>query len=1002
MLRKNNFISSMIPLKLSLEGLYSYQKKQEIDFTRLTEASLFGIFGATGSGKSSILEAITFALYGQSDRLNQRDNRGYNMMNLRSDRLFIDFLFESGGEEYRFTVNGRRNSKNYEDVRTIERKAFQQKEGELIPLPSADVEKIIGLSYDNFRRTIIIPQGKFQEFLQLGEADRTRMLKEIFHLQRFELDRKVKSLQGKNKLHLEQKNTLLTELSHATEEVLAELNEQLTAKETALKTRQQELNKLEKEFTRLENLRQLFEKISQQKQTVADLSSRQEEMEEKARKLKEYEYCLVELKPILVRQTEQQEALDHTTQELRTQREALVETENELASSEQIFAQIEEEYQQRDQLLQKAQEFTLIKKLKEQAKIVGSKEDRIKNGQQSVTDVQNKIQHTRQEIQTARQKMATIKANMPDFSDVMAVQEWFAQKKQVQSQLSQHQKQIQQEQKKRRELEERKRTLLRQTHIDARQYDLSIDRLLVLLQEERQQLQLQREEAEKQKSELLVQAQFKEISEQLEEGEPCPVCGSVHHPEKPDFDNVLHQERKLSAQIKDWQASLQQAQTVGAQLEGLALQLAAIQERILQQEQEQLHWEGEQTKLEAAFVWAQFNKDDNDSLKLHLDQFKQNQKSLEELDIEVRSLEKSLEDQENKLQVYQKAIEKLQKEREESAISFQSLKGQLKLLDFESHQYWDDLHLQTQSEKLRENYRSLEDGYRSQKVRLQRSRENGAKLKGRIQELDKQEAKLSARLGELNQQFNAKLSQSPFDSRTQVKAILQENFNVEAVKEEIRRFREQRHSALEKLSDLQAEAEGKSFDEERFAEIKDQITERKKTIEEQQIQLGSLRNDQEKLTKDLERKRLLQKEKDQLELRGEELRVLHNLFRASGFVNYVSTIYLQNLCRAANDRFLRLTRGSLRLDLARSSNSFEVIDQLNGGRRRSVKTLSGGQTFQASLCLALALADQVQQQAQADQNFFFLDEGFGSQDKDSLRIIFETLKSLARKNALWE
>ena len=72
----------MIPIKLTIKGLYSYQEKQTIDFTQLTSVHLFGIFGAVGSGKSSILEAITFAIYGETDRLNARDGRNYNMMNL--------------------------------------------------------------------------------------------------------------------------------------------------------------------------------------------------------------------------------------------------------------------------------------------------------------------------------------------------------------------------------------------------------------------------------------------------------------------------------------------------------------------------------------------------------------------------------------------------------------------------------------------------------------------------------------------------------------------------------------------------------------------------------------------------------------------------------------------------------------------------------------------------------------------------------------------------------
>ena len=83
----------MLPLKLSITGLYSYQKKQTIDFEELTNAGLFGIFGAVGSGKSSVLEAIGFVLYGDTERLNKTDKRSYNMLNLKSDKANIEFEF---------------------------------------------------------------------------------------------------------------------------------------------------------------------------------------------------------------------------------------------------------------------------------------------------------------------------------------------------------------------------------------------------------------------------------------------------------------------------------------------------------------------------------------------------------------------------------------------------------------------------------------------------------------------------------------------------------------------------------------------------------------------------------------------------------------------------------------------------------------------------------------------------------------------------------------------
>ena len=140
-------------------------------------------------------------------------------------------------------------------------------------------------------------------------------------------------------------------------------------------------------------------------------------------------------------------------------------------------------------------------------------------------------------------------------------------------------------------------------------------------------------------------------------------------------------------------------------------------------------------------------------------------------------------------------------------------------------------------------------------------------------------------------------------------------------------------------------------------------------------------------------------EAEKLELRTDNLNKLFNLFTGKGFVNFISSIYLKQLVVHANARFHRMTRNQLSLTV-NDKNDFEIIDYLNEGKTRSVKTLSGGQSFQVSLSLALALAESVQAKSKTEQNFFFIDEGFGTQDNEAVNLVFETLLNLNKENKI--
>jgi exonuclease SbcC len=223
--------------------------------------------------------------------------------------------------------------------------------------------------------------------------------------------------------------------------------------------------------------------------------------------------------------------------------------------------------------------------------------------------------------------------------------------------------------------------------------------------------------------------------------------------------------------------------------------------------------------------------------------------------------------------------------------------------------------------------------------------------------------------------------------------------DTEKVVKEITQFDQDLAVAQSRIRELEENPDVSRFEEESFLQLSAKLQLLKSEAETLQNQFILLGQEIKEAQKNLAEKTQLEAVFSKLQNRESYLRELDVLFRGSGFVKYVSSIYLKELCNTANVRFMKLSKNSMSLEID-DNNTFWVIDYLNGGKRRLLKTLSGGQTFQASLCLALALAEKVKALNQADQSFFFLDEGFGALDRNALRVVFETLKSLRHENRI--
>ncbi|MDX2248866.1 MAG: AAA family ATPase [Bacteroidia bacterium] len=989
----------MIPLRLSIQGIYSYQNKEEIDFQKLTQAQLFGIFGTTGSGKSTILEAISFALYGESERLNKKDNRGYNMMNLKSDRIFIDFEFASEEKTYRFVVNGKRNSRQFDQVGTLTRSAFARNNDEWLPIEAETAEEIIGLSYDNFKRTIIIPQGKFQDFLQLSDTDRTRMLREIFKLEKYELYNKAVSLEKKNQTEITRLETVINRMHEVTPEVLLQLENDIILLDQQLLEKEDTSRQKEKDIARLESLKILFDKITLQRKIVQDLHEKSVGFYEREQTLKEYESCLIDFKPLLDRKKEISENLESSTQNIRSKREAESQSKQDLKMAEDTFREISQEYNQRDTFLRKAAELELVIRLKSREINIAAFDERMNKGIAVCDQLRSSIRSMKDELAAKNVLLREIRDLRPDLNLLLKISEWFQKQQILSDDLKKQEAQFTDEQTLYTQIIQTKTDILKTTTLNPNQYSLEIPQLTDILRQDYIRLRKQIQENELARDKIIARHQLKDFAEKLVPGQPCPLCGSVHHPNIVDSGNVDYELKTAKQGIAVLEKEIQN-------LDKVIIRLENVEEQLIRQRKTQntLTAQINQShvlidKHKAAFVWADYAQSTPAIIQQKIQEISTFDARTDLLNQEREAFETSITKEEQNLEKYLRTLDQIREQRHSEEVNFQAEYRSFQFISYDSLKLTENPRLEQLALEQKERFSKIEDLYQTSEQRIQRLRSNLSMLKGEISELEKQEKELTEKIVKINRQVNEKLSASAYTSLKIVEEILGLSLNIDTEKSVISLFKQQLHTANVTLAELESQVIGKKYDPEAFYHLQQELVLLRQEISEKTLQTGGLKKERDRLRNTLIEKAQLQQTLSEKMLRAEDIRTMKNMFSASGFVKYVSTIFLYNLCQAANDRFMKLTRGALSLE-ATDNNAFQVRDYLNNGQVRSVKTLSGGQTFQAALSLALSLADHVQQQAKSKQNFFFLDEGFGSQDKQSLRVIFETLKSLRKENRI--
>ena len=978
----------MIPLQLTLEGLYSYQKRQTIDFQTLTEAGLFGIFGQVGSGKSSILEAISFALYGETERLHSRDNRAYNMMNLKSNRSYIEFDFINfENKKFRATREFKRNSKNFEDVKASA-VLYEWKNDTWVTLETTKADEIIGLTYANFKRTIIIPQGQFKEFLELGAKDRTVMMKEIFGLERFDLQYKIADLSNENKSKTGFLEGQLQGYEQINEDYISRQKEIVKQQTEIYNFISLEFKDLEKKYLQQTTLKADFELLGHKTELLKKLEIQKIEVDDLEKKTEKYDQVFKVFNPLLSEKLKLEKLQTVQVEDQMQQKKILEKIEGEFTRVKKDLETISPQFKALEENKIQEHDLNLIVQMLAFSEEIKKVKDRTKNGGEKVNEVINEQVLLEEKIALFTKNSDDLKAKRIDADVLLNVGKWFSTNQYLkESFLNQSQKVID------------CKANIQQISEEFKALKINEKSYLEDFKSKMELLENQKKNLNDQRNHLEVQQKLAHFSTELHDGESCPLCGALDHPNIVEFTDVKAEIENVESQLRDLEVEQKAHHNESSAIEKM-LERKKIFENQLEAEEEAC----ENIKLNQknhlnAFEWKEFHAENEAEFEQKRKEAIHLEKQIEELSLKISVEQKNRQNSQQNLDKFKKALQDLQLQENKVETQISSNQSNLKFLNWNDFKDENRVKIEENLAQLRISNRETEENYQ---LLTRKETELSPKLaaqKAIVDQLEKRISEIENEIFSHHLLLNEALLSFQFDTVSDVQKILTEDIKVLENREIIHHFKMEFGILTNSISELSLKLKDFTFDIEEFARLENDFETKKGETQSAGETLAKLKGEIDRLEIEFKKKEVLLKDLDQLKKRAENLKVMTNLFKGAGFVQYASSIYLRQLCDHANIRFHRMTRNQLSLQL-NENNDFEIVDYLNEGRKRSVKTLSGGQAFQVSLSLALALAESVQSHAIAERNFFFIDEGFGTQDPESVQVVFETLLSIQKENRI--
>lgn len=971
----------MMPISLTLSAFGPYPDTITIDFESFQEGGLFLITGPTGSGKTMIFDAMIFALYGKtSGQIRQTDS-------LRCDHAlneiptFVEFSFSLHQQNY--TI--KRNPKYY-----LEGKKTPKQPSALLILPDGKMVEgikevnqkmisLLGVDDQQFKQICMIAQGEFTKLIMASSDEREKVLRELFHSETYQ------KLEEKLKVHLktyqDKYDLLLNKRKDLMQELQVEDHQEYLSKQTKLiASQQKEYDDLKKDLDQKKQQLQLYRLQNQRLIQLKDLKQQFQDL-----KKQENDY----------------QKLNKTVDTLKK-------------AQETNYLYISYIKQQKKLQTLKLNQEDFLKQLKKLEKDYQEKKvqaDSLDYKQQTKEKLQNQIQETKQLInqiyqyQNDYQNLQTLKQQYRMLDEEHKL--FLKKKEKFENGLQRDQERIQSEQQ-----VQSKYELIKQQYVRLNEQKVKVHQLsdyydqILKLNENKSDLQEEYTVVEKQvdhekmqynqMEKLYFRKQAGIFALQLKEDQPCPICGSLHHPHPAQIEKEDITKEKLDQQAKKVKQQEHRLQDI---LQKILLSNQKKEMLVKQTKQlsSELNIQEEISKEIFIKELDHLSKDEKRMKKEYLE-LQDELKYIQKLKKSVALSLKDMSTYESKELKQAQSLENIQ-------VQIHQLSGKL-----------DDSLRQYEIGEVNKNYQQVQKEYRQLSLEIETIQQDYEKVKNKYLEIKTKISSLNQQIiqeqeiyDELDNKYHTALD--TFINEEEFLNLKTQINQISILEKKYQDYLISLKSLNEQIISLENEVKDSTYVDlsslsETIKEVNQQLREKNDDLEKLKIDYSL----KEKMIKDIQKiNQQLEKDEDTYQRYLD----LYNL--ASGKNNarvsierYVLATYFENMLIYANVIMKQLSQGRyqlLRKDDAGKGRSqqgleLDVFDQ-ESGNIRSIKTLSGGESFKAALSLALGLSRMVQDYAGGiELNTLFIDEGFGSLDSQSLDQAMNCLMELHHENKL--